>query len=148
MLGILIADFAPIAMPHAFRLYLTRHGVMGSLAGALCAVPQPFCSCCAATMAPSFVRLGATTHFVLAFVVGAPMLNVTTIVLALAMLPTQFAVLRIGAGVVVTVLVSLGRSADDRHGRRAHIDTVPLAPLAATSGRRLHAGVRDGWRQR
>jgi uncharacterized protein len=105
MLGILIAGFASIAMPHAFRLYLTRHGVMGSLAGALCAVPQPFCSCCAATMAPSFVRLGATAHFVLAFVVGAPMLNVTTIVLALAMLPTQFAV-RIGAGVVVTVLVS------------------------------------------
>jgi uncharacterized membrane protein YraQ (UPF0718 family) len=76
------------------------------LAGALCAVPQPFCSCCAATMAPSFVRLGASTHFVLAFVVGAPMLNVTTIILALAILPTQFAVIRIGAGVVVTVLVS------------------------------------------
>jgi uncharacterized membrane protein YraQ (UPF0718 family) len=54
----------------------------------------------------AFVRLGATTHFVLAFIVGAPMLNVTTIVLALALLPTQFAVLRIGAGVVVTVLVS------------------------------------------
>ena len=106
MLGILIAGLATIAMPQAFRLYLTRHGVTGSVAGALCAVPQPFCSCCASTMAPSFVRQGASTHFVLAFVVGAPMLNVTTIILAGAMLPTEFAVIRIGAGVVVTVLVS------------------------------------------
>ena len=106
MLGILIAGLATIAMPQAFRLYLTRHGVTGSVAGALCALPQPFCSCCASTMAPSFVRQGASTHFVLAFVVGAPMLNVTTIILAGAMLPTRFAVIRIGAGVVVTVLVS------------------------------------------
>ena len=56
MPGILIAGLATIAMPQAFRLDLTRHGVTGSLAGALCALPQPFCSCCAATMAPSFVR--------------------------------------------------------------------------------------------
>jgi uncharacterized membrane protein YraQ (UPF0718 family) len=106
VLGILIAGLASIAMPQALRSHLTRRGVTGSLAGALCAVPQPLCSCCASTMASSFVRQGASTHFVLAFVVGAPMLNVTTMILALAMLPTQFAVLRIAAGVVVTVLVS------------------------------------------
>ena len=98
MLGILISGLALIAMPQAFRLYLTRRGFTGSLAGAVCAVPQPYCSCCSSTMAPSLVRLGASTQFVLAFVIGAPMLNVTTIVLALAMLPTPFAVIRIGAG--------------------------------------------------
>ena len=40
------------------------------------------------------------------FVVGAPMLNVTTIVVALTLLPAPFAVTRFVAGVVVSVLVS------------------------------------------
>ena len=57
-------------------------------------------------MAPSLVRRGASTTFLLSFVLGAPMLNITTIVLALALLPLPFAVTRILAGLVVTILVT------------------------------------------
>jgi uncharacterized membrane protein YraQ (UPF0718 family) len=52
------------------------------------------------------VRRGASTNFLLSFVVGAPMLNITTIILAVALLPARFAALRIAAGVGVTVLVT------------------------------------------
>ena len=66
-------------------------------------------------MAPSFARRGASTNFVLSFVIGAPMLNVTTIVLAVALLPAPFAVTRIVAGLFVTVVVTymVARIADD-----------------------------------
>jgi uncharacterized protein len=40
------------------------------------------------------------------FVIGAPMLNITTVVLAVALLPAPFAVTRIVAGLVVTILVT------------------------------------------
>jgi uncharacterized membrane protein YraQ (UPF0718 family) len=57
-------------------------------------------------MAPSLVRRGASTTFLLSFILGAPMLNITTIALALTLLPLPFAATRIAAGVVVTILVT------------------------------------------
>jgi uncharacterized membrane protein YraQ (UPF0718 family) len=106
MLGILISGLALTILPVYFNAYFVRAGFTGSLLGALFALPQPFCSCCSSVMAPSFTRRGASTTFLLSFVVGAPMLNVTTIVLAVALLPAPFAVTRIVAGIVVTVLVT------------------------------------------
>ena len=114
MLGILISGLALTILPVYFKPYFVRDGFTGSLFGALFALPQPFCSCCSSVMAPSFARRGASTNFLLSFVVGAPMLNVTTMVLAFALLPMPFAVTRVVAGVVVTVLVTylISRVAD------------------------------------
>jgi uncharacterized membrane protein YraQ (UPF0718 family) len=106
LLGILISGLALTVLPVYFAPYFVRTGFSGSLLGALFALPQPFCSCCSSVMAPSFARRGASTNFLLSFVVGAPMLNVTTIVLAVALLPAPFAVTRIVAGVVVSVFVT------------------------------------------
>ena len=108
MIGILISGLALTMLPVYVKPYLVRRGFAGSLFGALFALPQPFCSCCSSVMAPSLTRRGASTSFLLSFVVGAPMLNVTTIVLSLALLPPAFATLRIVAGIVVTVLVTYG----------------------------------------
>jgi uncharacterized membrane protein YraQ (UPF0718 family) len=106
MIGILISGLALTVLPAFSRAPLAQTGFRGSLVGALFALPQPFCSCCSSVMAPTFVRRGASTNFLLSFVVGAPMLNITTIVLAVALLPARFAALRIVAGVGITVLVT------------------------------------------
>ena len=106
MLGILISGLTLSILPLYLKPYWTRGGFTGSLFGAIFALPQPFCSCCSSVMAPSFARRGASTNFLLSFVIGAPMLNVTTIVLALALLPAPFAITRIGAGIFVTVVVT------------------------------------------
>jgi uncharacterized protein len=120
MIGILISGLALTILPIYFKPYFVRTGFTGSVLGALFALPQPFCSCCSSVMAPSFARRGASTNFLLSFVVGAPMLNVTTIVLAVALLPAPFAVTRIVAGVVVSVLVTyVVARADDGWTRRA-----------------------------
>jgi uncharacterized membrane protein YraQ (UPF0718 family) len=126
MIGILISGLALTILPIYFKPYFVRIGFTGSLLGALFALPQPFCSCCSSVMAPSFARRGASTNFLLSFVVGAPMLNVTTIVLALALLPAPFAVTRIVAGVVVTVLVTyVVARADERMTRNTKVRLKP-----------------------
>lgn len=105
VLGILLSALAATALP-AMVPVMQGRSLRTSLAGALLALPHPFCSCCSSSVAPSLVRRGASAHFVLAFVVASPMLNVTTIALAVAMLPSGFAVIRIVGGVVVAVLVT------------------------------------------
>ena len=106
MLGVLLSGLALTVLPVYLTLYMTRGGFTGSVFGAMFALPQPFCSCCSSVMAPSFVRRGASTTFLLSFIIGAPMLNVTTMLLAFALLPAPFAITRIASGVVVTVLVT------------------------------------------
>ena len=118
MLGILLSGLALTVLPSYLKSYVTRTGFTGSLFGAMFALPQPFCSCCSSVMAPSFVRGGASTTFLLSFIIGAPMLNVTTMLLALTLLPAPFAITRIVAGLVVTVLVTyvVARAADRWEG--------------------------------
>jgi uncharacterized membrane protein YraQ (UPF0718 family) len=106
MLGLLLSGLALTMLPVFFTSHIARNGFTGSLLGALFALTQPFCSCCSSVMAPSLVRRGASTTFLLSFILGAPMLNITTITLALALLPLPFAATRILAGLVVTVLVA------------------------------------------
>jgi uncharacterized protein len=71
----------------------------------------------------------------LSFVVGAPMLNVTTIVLSLALLPAPFAITRIVAGLVVTVVVTymVARIANDWDHRQ-----VAMAGTGTDTGRWQH----------
>jgi len=128
MLGILISGLTLTVLPVYLTSYVTRGGFTGSLFGAMFALPQPFCSCCSSVMAPSFVRRGASTTFLLSFIIGAPMLNVTTILLALALLPAPFAITRIAAGIVVTVLVTylVARIADRWGGSNSAMrETTP-----------------------
>ena len=128
MIGILISGLALTILPIYFKPYFVRTGFTGSLMGALFALPQPFCSCCSSVMAPSFARRGASTNVLLSFVVGAPMLNVTTIVLAAALLPAPFAITRIVAGVVVSVLVTyVIVRADERMTRNTKVRLKPDA---------------------
>ncbi len=129
LIGLLISGLALTVLPAFWRPYVARAGFKGSLVGALFALPQPFCSCCSSVMAPTFVRRGASTNFLLSFVVGAPMLNITTIILAVALLPARFAALRIVAGVGVTVLVTyLVSYAADRWSADAPAMAVPPSP--------------------
>jgi uncharacterized membrane protein YraQ (UPF0718 family) len=119
MLGILLSGLALTVLPVYLSSFAARGGFTGSLFGAMFALPQPFCSCCSSVMAPSFVRGGASTTFLLSFIVGAPMLNLTTLLLAATLLPVPFAITRIAAGIVVTVLVTymVARAADRWTGR-------------------------------
>lgn len=107
-LGALLAGLALTVLPRYLQSFFARTGLGGSVFGALFALPQPFCSCCAAVIAPSLVRQGASTNFSLAFVVGSPMLNLSTLILAAVLLPAPYAITRIVGGVILAVLVTHG----------------------------------------
>lgn len=142
LLGILIAGLALTVLPKYLQPIFSRKGWAGTLIGALYAVPQPFCSCCAAVMAPAYARRGASTDFALSFVVGSPMLNITTIVLAFALLPTPFAITRVVAGLLLTLVVTYGvaRLADRWSGQAK----VSLPTPVATRPSRLSNWVSRG----
>ncbi|MBI3939832.1 MAG: permease [Acidobacteria bacterium] len=107
-LSILLAGLALTTLPATLKPFVARTGFKGSLFGSLFALSQPFCSCCSSAMAPSLVRQGASANFFLAFVVGSPMLNPSTLILAALLLPAPYAISRIVAGIVLTILVTYG----------------------------------------
>ncbi len=106
--AILFAGLALTVLPRYLKPFFARTGFGGNLFGAAFALPQPFCSCCAAMIAPSLTRHGASDNFSLAFVVGSPMLNLTTLFVAAILLPAPYAITRILAGVVLAVPVTYG----------------------------------------
>ena len=97
----------------AGQIFLARlkgRGFGAHLAGVVSALPQPFCSCCASPIGATLYRKGASLGPVLAFTVSSPMLNITTLILAAALLPTEFALLRIVGGIIVSVFITYGVS--------------------------------------
>ncbi len=84
---------------------LRGRGFGAHLIGAAMAIPTPFCSCCAAPIGGALYRKGASLGPVLAFTIAAPMLNITTLILAASLLPPEFALLRIAGGVIITVFL-------------------------------------------
>ncbi len=85
---------------------LRGRGFGTHLAGVAMALPQPFCSCCAAPVGSALYRKGASLGPVLAFMVSSPMLNITGLILAAALLPLNLAILRIVGGILVGVFLT------------------------------------------
>ena len=105
VLGLLLGGLYLAAAPGLVSR-LNGKGFGAHLTGSAIGVAQPFCSCCAAPIGGSLYRAGASLGPTLAFVVSAPMLNITSLILAAAMLPAEFAMLRIAGGVVVGLFVT------------------------------------------
>ncbi|OGO23410.1 MAG: hypothetical protein A2Z28_06780 [Chloroflexi bacterium RBG_16_51_9] len=108
-LGMLLGSLFLVA---GAGLVMKLHGnsFITHLTGSAVSLAQPFCSCCAAPIGSALYRNGASLGPVLAFTVSAPMLNITSLILASALLPTQFALLRIAGGIIVGVFVTYGVS--------------------------------------
>lgn len=110
LLGVLFAGLSLTILPRYLASFYKRSGFGGSLFGATYALPQPFCSCCASVVAPTLEKHGASRNFMLSFVVGSPMLNITGLILAGALLPTPYAITRIVGGILLTIPVTYGIS--------------------------------------
>jgi uncharacterized membrane protein YraQ (UPF0718 family) len=106
LLGLLLSGLAMVCLPFRLESWARRRGLVGGLSGTAMAVPQPFCSCCAVAWTPTLLRYGASYEFLLAFIVAAPMVNITTLILAGALLPPKYALLRLVAGIGLPVLVA------------------------------------------
>ncbi len=109
LLGILIGALilTLLCSTDGLKRLLSLTGLPGHLAGSMTAVAYPFCSCCAGPVGASLYRGGASLEATMAFVVAAPLLNVTTLFLAVTLLPANFALLRVLGGVALAVFGTL-----------------------------------------
>ena len=105
VLGVLLGSLFLVAAGTGLIARLKGNGFGAHLLGAAMALPTPFCSCCAAPIGGALYRKGASLGPVLAFTIAAPMLNITTLILAATLLPTEFALLRIAGGIIVAVFL-------------------------------------------
>ncbi len=119
---------------------LRGSGFGNHLAGVALALPQPFCSCCAAPVGSALYRKGASLGPMMAFMVSSPMLNVTGLILAVALLPTSFAVLRIAGGVIVGVFLTYAVSRMvSRWVQREEVEARPVGRVATLFSKGLNA---------
>ena len=109
LLGVLIGSLFLVAGLELVKR-MKGTGFKAHLLGAAVAIPQPFCACCASPVGSAMFSRGASLGPVLAFVVSAPMLNITGLILAATLLPTKFALLRIIGGVIAGVFLTYGVS--------------------------------------
>ena len=106
LLSCLGAGLAVLALPRLFGRLAGQSGWRGSFSGAAYSLTQPFCSCCAAMTAPGLFRTGHSMNFATAVLLGAPLLNISTLILAGTLLPWPFAFIRIVGGVAITLVLS------------------------------------------
>ncbi|MGZ3747515.1 MAG: permease [Pseudobdellovibrionaceae bacterium] len=143
LLSCLGAGLGLLALPRLLRGLEGQGGWRGSVAGTLYSFTQPFCSCCVAMTSPGLFRSRHSMNFALAVLLGAPLMNISTLILAGNLLPWPFAVLRILGGLLITMILSfalsrwfLGESCQTPEGREQGwvsegVSDSPLALLGS-----------------
>lgn len=110
--GLVIAAAVQVLLPRSWlRCAMGSSGARsGGLRGSLAGVLTLMCSCCAAPVAVALRRARTGLPASVGFWLGNPALNPVVVVLFLAVLPWQWAALRLAAGVVVVAIgIALAR---------------------------------------
>lgn len=111
LLALLWAGLGVVALPLYFHRLVSPRGASrfrSLMGGVVYAIPQPFCSCCAAPIAATIYRSGTPLVASVAFLLSSPTLNITALILAATLLPWPFAALRIvGGGLLVVAAAYL-----------------------------------------
>lgn len=122
VVGIFLGSLILVAANSGFIARLKGNGIKAHLLGVAMALPTPFSAVCAAPIGGVLYQRGASLGPVLAFSVAAPMLNITSLILAAATLPPEFALFRIISGIIVSVFLTYfisliaSRWANDKRG--------------------------------
>lgn len=107
IIGLMLASLSIVGLTKTVSGKLAGASHLKSVTvGSIWALPQPFCSCCASPVAAGLIKGGSPISSALSFLVASPMLNITALFLAVMLLPLDYAVLRIGAGLLLAVPIS------------------------------------------
>ncbi|QQZ44133.1 permease [Pseudomonas sp. SK3(2021)] len=108
VLAVILGSLLQVLIPRDWLLRLFgRAGLGSTLRGGLFALPGMMCSCCAAPVAASMRRQNVSVGAALAFWIANPVLNPATLVFMGFVLGWGFTALRLVAGVVLVLGVSL-----------------------------------------
>lgn len=108
VLAVILGSLLQVLIPRDWLLRLFgRAGFGSTLRGGLFALPGMMCSCCAAPVAASMRRQNVSVGAALAFWIANPVLNPATLVFMGFVLGWGFTALRLVAGIVLVLGVSL-----------------------------------------
>lgn len=108
VLGVLLGSLVQVLIPRDWLLRMFgRAGLGSTIRGGLFALPGMMCSCCAAPVVAGMRRQQVSVGAALAFWIANPVLNPATLVFMGFVLGWNFAALRLVAGVLLVVGVSL-----------------------------------------
>lgn len=108
VLAVILGSLLQVLIPRDWLLRLFgRAGLGSTLRGGLFALPGMMCSCCAAPVAASMRRQQVSVGAALAFWIANPVLNPATLVFMGFVLGWEFSALRLVAGLVLVIGVSL-----------------------------------------
>lgn len=108
VLAVILGSLLQVLIPRDWLLNLFgRAGFGSTLRGGLFALPGMMCSCCAAPVAAGMRRQQVSVGAALAFWIANPVLNPATLVFMGFVLGWEFTALRLVAGVVMVLGVSL-----------------------------------------
>jgi uncharacterized membrane protein YraQ (UPF0718 family) len=125
---VILGSLLQVLIPRDWLLRLFgRAGLGSTLRGGLFALPGMMCSCCAAPVAAGMRRQQVSVGAALAFWIANPVLNPATLVFMGFVLGWGFTALRLVAGIVLVVGVSLVAQ------RIARPDQVPEVALDAVA---------------
>jgi len=106
-LSCLFSGFAFICLPKLQGYIQKKQQRFNSVFwGGVLALTQPLCSCCAAFCVPATLGKSRSVGFGSSLLLGAPLLNISTLILALVFLPIQYSLVRILGGLFITFAVS------------------------------------------
>ncbi|MBP0596565.1 permease [Herbaspirillum sp. LeCh32-8] len=128
VLGVLLGSLVQVLIPRNWLLRVFgRAGLGSTVRGGLFALPGMMCSCCAAPVVAGMRRQQVSVGAALAFWIANPVLNPATLVFMGFVLGWNFAALRLVAGVLLVLGVSLIAQ------RISQPDALPQAALDAVS---------------
>ncbi|WP_455923694.1 permease [Pseudomonas putida] len=128
VLGVLLGSLVQVLIPRDWLLRAFGSAGLGStVRGGLFALPGMMCSCCAAPVVAGLRRQRVSVGAALAFWIANPVLNPATLIFMGFVLGWGFTVLRIIAGVVLVVGVSLFAQ------RIARPDVLPESAVEAVA---------------
>ena len=128
VLAVILGSLIQVLIPRDWLLRLFgKAGLSSTLRGGLFALPGMMCTCCAAPVAAGMRRQKVSVGAALAFWIANPVLNPATLVFMGFVLGWGFSVLRLVAGIVLVVGVSLIAQ------RISRPESIPDAALDAVS---------------
>ncbi|POA17392.1 hypothetical protein C1886_22145 [Pseudomonas sp. FW300-N1A1] len=131
VLAVILGSLLQVLIPRDWLLRLFgKAGFASTLRGGLFALPGMMCSCCAAPVAAGMRRQNVSVGAALAFWIGNPVLNPATLVFMGFVLGWGFTALRLVAGIVLVLGVSL---VAQRISRPEHVPEAALQAVANVS---------------
>jgi len=108
VLGVILGSLLQVLIPRDWLLNLFgRAGLGSTVRGGLFALPGMMCSCCAAPVVAGMRRQQVSVGAALAFWIGNPVLNPATLVFMGFVLGWEFTALRLVAGLIMVLGISL-----------------------------------------